>query len=98
MQGINRAAPKSAPFMVVFLGGALLSVGLGTVAATRLEKPGVAYLLVGSILNVIGGFVTAAFHVPRNDALARIEPDTTGAGRAWTEYARTWTRGTTSAP
>jgi uncharacterized membrane protein len=93
MQGINRAAPRSAPFMSVFLGGALLALGLGVIAATRIDEPDAPYLLVGSILNVVGVLVTAGFHVPRNDALAVIEPGAADAEQAWAKYARTWTRG-----
>ena len=93
MQGINRAAVRSVPFMAVFLGGALFSVVFGVVAATRLDEAAAPYVLAGSILNVIGVLVTAAFHVPRNDALMEVEPGADGAERAWNEYARTWTRG-----
>jgi uncharacterized membrane protein len=93
MQGINRAAPRSPLFLTVFLGGALLSVVLGVIAASRIDDAGAPYLLVGSILNVVGVVVTAMFHVPRNDALAEIEPASAGAERAWSEYARAWTRG-----
>ena len=93
MQGINREAPRSMPFMTVFLGGALLAAVLGIVAATRLDQSEAPYQLVGAILNAAGVLVTAAFHVPRNNALERIEPGGDGADRVWIDLARTWTRG-----
>jgi uncharacterized membrane protein len=37
--------------------------------------------------------VTIAFNVPRNDALARIEPASAGAPDAWARYVAEWTRG-----
>jgi uncharacterized membrane protein len=37
--------------------------------------------------------VTIAFNVPRNDALARIEPMSVDAPDAWARYVAEWTRG-----
>jgi uncharacterized membrane protein len=93
MQGINQEAPRSVPFMAVFLGGALLAVVLGIVAATRLDQREAPYQLVGAVLNAAGVLVTMGFHVPRNNALDQVEPGGDGADRAWTDHARTWTRG-----
>ena len=36
---------------------------------------------------------TIAFHVPRNEALARMEPGAPAAAAAWAAYLRQWTLG-----
>lgn len=93
MQGINSAATRSAPFLTVFLGGGLLAVALGIAAATRLDDPDAPYVLAGSVANVVGVVVTAGFHVPRNNALDRVDPDHDDAAGVWAAYAKTWTQG-----
>ena len=35
--------------------------------------------------------LTVAYHVPRNDALAAVDPEDTAAASHWTRYARAWT-------
>jgi uncharacterized membrane protein len=50
------------------------------------------YLLVGGLLYLAGVVVlTIAYHVPRNDALAALDPNDAGAVDYWNRYARTWT-------
>lgn len=48
--------------------------GLGAVAAG--EEPAASLLLTGSGLYLVGTIaLTAVYHVPRNDALACVEPE-----------------------
>ena len=37
--------------------------------------------------------VTAAFHVPRNDTLAALDPNAAESARYWTTYLSQWTAG-----
>jgi uncharacterized membrane protein len=93
MQAINVAAISFA-FMFALFGTALACVIVAGLALTRLNDSYAPYLLAGSglyLLGVIG--VTIAFNVPRNTALARIEPASPGAPAAWTRYVAEWTAG-----
>jgi uncharacterized membrane protein len=50
------------------------------------------YLLLGSLIYLVGGIlVTIVYHVPRNDALATVDPNSPDATRHWTRYVRDWT-------
>jgi uncharacterized membrane protein len=50
------------------------------------------YLLLGSLIYLVGGIlVTIVYHVPRNDALATVDPNSPDAARHWTRYVRDWT-------
>jgi uncharacterized membrane protein len=52
------------------------------------------YLLVGGLLYLVGAIVvTGAYHVPRNNALATLDPNASDAERQWNRYVRTWTAG-----
>jgi uncharacterized membrane protein len=58
----------------------------------RWHKPGVAYLLVGSLLYLVGTIlVTVVFNVPRNDALAAVAPASAEGAGLWARYVTTWT-------
>ncbi|CAN5558852.1 DUF1772 domain-containing protein [soil metagenome] len=90
MQAINRAAP-SPLFMTALFGTAAISFALAVVAVRRLGQTTSVYLLVGGALYLVVIVLTAAYHVPRNDALALIDPTDPGAARVWVDYARDWT-------
>lgn len=50
------------------------------------------YLLVGGALYLVGTILlTIAYHVPRNKALARVEPHCADAESPWTRYLSGWT-------
>jgi uncharacterized membrane protein len=94
MRGINAEAQANAPFLVFFLGSALLAVGVGVVAATRLGQPGSGYLLAGAIFGVVAVIVTMAFNVPLNNHLDAVNPvglSAADAAREWQAYLSTWT-------
>ncbi len=89
MNSINQVILGS-PFMLVFVGTALLSVILGVVALTGWRQPGSSWLLVGAGLYLIGSFLVTIFgNVPLNDALAAAKPD--AATEIWQGYLGTWT-------
>lgn len=90
MQQINAAAPGSL-LMVPLMTSAAGSLA---VAAWALTGPGVhgrAWLLVGAGAGLACFAVTAAYHVPRNDALATWNPTATHTGDLWATYLRGWT-------
>jgi uncharacterized membrane protein len=56
------------------------------------RDPGASYLLAGGALYLLGTlWVTAVFNVPRNDALAAVEPTAPDAAVLWTSYLSEWT-------
>lgn len=93
MQGINEAAPASPLFMLALLGTAVLGIGLGGWALTDLDRPAAPYLLAGGVLYLVAVVVTVVFHVPRNDALGLVDPESAEAADAWRRYYRAWVLG-----
>src|SRR5262249_49366650 len=58
----------------------------------RWQRPGAGYLLMGSLLYLIGTIlVTIACNVPLNDALAAVDPSSADGGCVWAHYLKNWT-------
>ena len=90
MQAINEAAPNPW-FMTELFGTASLCLVLAVSALTRLGDGQAAYQLVGSALFLVAIGLTIVYHVPRNDALALLDPRGQGAAVAWAHYRSGWT-------
>jgi uncharacterized membrane protein len=90
MQAINKAAPNPL-FMVLMFGTAVTSVAVGISAAKRWGEPGTALQLLAAVLYLVAIVVTAAYHVPHNDALAMLDPNVADAGRRWSAFSTGWT-------
>ncbi|HEX6418867.1 MAG TPA: anthrone oxygenase family protein [Acidimicrobiales bacterium] len=91
MQQINRDAPNPW-FMVPLFGTAALGLGIGGAALADPGEPGAPLALAGAVVYLAGVVVlTAAYHVPRNDSLDRLDPAGAEAPAAWATYLRTWT-------
>jgi uncharacterized membrane protein len=84
MQEINLTAPLP-PLMSAMFGTAMVCLGVGATALTRLDELVARYRLAGAILYLAGIVLTMTYHVPRNNELA------TGAGPGWPVYASRWT-------
>lgn len=79
-------------FMTVFLGPALVSLVLAILAVRQWGQPGAAYILVASVLYLVGTFgVTIFGNVPLNDALDVIRPESVEGVQLWTQYLTDWT-------
>lgn len=79
-------------FLGVFVGTAVACLVLAISSLFMWQKPGAGYLLAGSLLYVVGTFlVTMAFNVPRNDALAAVDPASAEGARLWADYLSSWT-------
>ncbi len=79
-------------FMAAFLGTAAACIFLAVSSVLRWHEPGAAYLLIGSLLYLIGTVgVTIVCNVPLNEALARVEPDSTEGASLWVSYLANWT-------
>jgi uncharacterized membrane protein len=79
-------------FMGVFLGTSAVCIFVVVSSLSKFNQPGTAYLLVGSLLYLVGTFgVTIVFNVPLNDALAKVEPSSTEGATLWNSYLSNWT-------
>jgi len=79
-------------FLVAFLGTASACVLLVVSSLLMWDKPNAAYLLVGSLLYLVGTFlVTMLFNVPRNEALATVDSESADAATLWIRYVTSWT-------
>lgn len=92
MQSINRYAP-TAGFMTAMFGTAAVSVAVGIDGLRRLDEPDGKLLTAGTALYLTSILVTVAFHVPRNDRLARIVTPAADAAEIWHRYSSVWTHG-----
>jgi uncharacterized membrane protein len=91
MKAVNVAA-VTPPFMIVFLGSAVLCSVIAVVTFVLWPDEGTVELMVGRALYLFGSFgLTMVANVPRNDALAELEPGTPEAAAYWPVYLREWT-------
>ena len=90
MQAINRAAPSPA-FMTLLFGTAAVCIAIVASAVPRHEESLARQEILGSTLYLVGIALTVAYHVPRNEALARVDPTSGDASGAWRSYAGVWT-------
>lgn len=92
MKAINVAALRP-PFMLVFLGSAVLCAVLAVVTFVLWPDGATVELLLGSALYLFGSFgVTVTANVPRNEALMKLDPGTPEAAAQWPVYVREWTK------
>ena len=92
MQEINREAPK-APLMSLFFGTALLSAALLVDGLGNLDEVAARYQVAAGVLFLVGVIMlTGMYHVPRNDKLDRLDPESNHGQRYWEIYRHQWTR------
>ena len=92
MQAINVEAPTP-KFMTLFLGTAVACGVLVVGAITRLDEVASRYQLAGGLTYLLAIVITAGYHIPRNNALDRVDPTVPDADAVWRRYSRTWTAG-----
>jgi uncharacterized membrane protein len=92
MQEINREAPTPL-FMTVLFGTGAAFLALGAYAALNLDQVEAPLQLVASALYLVGVVVlTVAYHVPRNNKLDRLDPNSAAGKAYWATYLREWVR------
>ena len=90
MQSVNLSITPL--FLFVLLGTAVASVALTAVALADLGAPSAGWVLAGSLSYLVGVMgLTVAYHVPRNNALAAVDPASDGAEAHWVAYRSGWT-------
>jgi uncharacterized membrane protein len=91
MQAINVAVVTFA-FMAALFGTAVACGALAVWALFAWGERFGSYLLAGGALYLIGTILlTIAYHVPRNEALATVEPLGADAEGQWRRYLSGWT-------
>jgi uncharacterized membrane protein len=88
MQAINVTAPRGLGLPLV--GSALGSVVVGVYAVSRTTGSTRALLVAGAAAGVAAFLVTAAYHIPRNNALDQIDPASVAVGSAWSDFEPGW--------
>jgi uncharacterized membrane protein len=91
MQSIN-VVVLNPLFLGVFLGTGAACLVLGIVSVAEWHTPGAVNRLAGSAIYLLGTLtVTRVFNVPRNDALAAVEPASIDGSTLWADYIVSWT-------
>jgi uncharacterized membrane protein len=92
MQSINIVVINPL-FMAAFFGTAAGCLILGVLSLAAWHRPGAACSLAGSLLYLVGTIlVTMVCNVPRNNALAAVDPGSADSSRLWAGYVTNWTR------
>jgi uncharacterized membrane protein len=91
MQSINTTVINPW-FMAAFLGTAVACALVAVSSLLRWSEAGAVYLLSGSLAYLIGTLlVTIVFNIPRNNALAAVDPASANGARLWASYVVSWT-------
>jgi uncharacterized membrane protein len=92
MQSINITAVRPL-FMTALFGTAAACLPLIVIGFRHRDERVGVLLLIGAALYLLGTIgLTMGFHVPRNDALALLDPKRADAAAAWHDYSVAWTR------
>ena len=93
MQQINIAAVRPG-LMAAMFGTAAACVALAVWTGVRGPSRQSVAVCAGGVLYLAGSVgVTAAYHVPLNNALAGLDPHAPDTEAAWQDYLRRWTAG-----
>lgn len=92
MQSINVMAPTPV-FMTALFGTGALCVATIVAGLAALDESYGGWLVAGGVIYLAGTIVlTMLYHVPRNNALAAVDPAAPEAARLWERYLTEWTR------
>jgi uncharacterized membrane protein len=92
MQSINITV-ITPTFMTALFGMGVVSLVLIGWGLADLDESYAGWLIAGGAIYLIGEIVTTlGYHVPRNDALARVDPQSEEGARVWRTYLVEWTR------
>jgi uncharacterized membrane protein len=92
MQQMNKVIVNPL-FMLVFMGTTLTCAVLGAWAAFKWDGDGTVRLLIllGCALYLVGSFLlTGAYHIPKNDALDKVDPHAADAAKVWADFMKAW--------
>jgi uncharacterized membrane protein len=79
-------------FLGALFGTAAVSALLAVVTPMTWSQPGAGLRLAGCLLYLVGTvLVTIVFNVPRNEVLAKLQPDAVESASVWARYLASWT-------
>lgn len=79
-------------FMTALFGTGAACLLLAVSTLFTWQRPGAVYLLMGTLLYLVGTIlVTIVFNVPRNNALAAVNPASAEGAHVWINFVGTWT-------
>ncbi len=91
MQSINVVVINPS-FLGVFMGTAVLSLGIVALAVAYWSHPAAMFFLGGALFYLVGTFVvTMLGNVPLNEQLAAVSATDPGAREVWEHYLDRWT-------
>ena len=90
MQSINVYAPNPL-FMLALFGTAGTSVAAAVVAIADWGEPYAVYTVIAAAVYLVSVVLTMVYHVPRNNALDKLEPNDPSAVAHWERYVAEWT-------
>ena len=92
MQAINREAPTPA-FMLLLFGTGVACLVLMVYAALHFQDPGAKYQMIAGALYLVGVVaMTVGYHVPRNNVLDGVDPNSAEGVAYWAVYLEEWVR------
>ncbi len=92
MQAINRAAPTPL-FMLLLFGTGAACLVLLIYSALHLQDAGSRYRLIACALYIVGVvMLTVGYHVPRNNVLDSLDPNSAEGIAYWAIYLEEWVR------
>jgi uncharacterized membrane protein len=90
MQHINKVIVNPV-FMLAFMVTVVTSGIVGVYALIKLDGPERWWLVAGAVLFIVGSLlITGGYHIPKNDALDKVDPNTGDAVKIWADYLREW--------
>ncbi|HEX6659454.1 MAG TPA: anthrone oxygenase family protein [Ilumatobacter sp.] len=90
MQSINVYAPNPL-FMLALFGTAGTAVAAAVIAVADWGDSYAVYTVIGAVVYLVMVVLTAVYHIPRNNALDKLDPDDPRAVAQWERYLREWT-------
>jgi uncharacterized membrane protein len=91
MQSIN-VTVITPLFMLALFGTTVICVVLAVIAVVHWREAAARLVFAGAITYVLGTtLMTMAYHVPRNDALERVDPHASDAPAKWSAFFAEWT-------
>lgn len=92
MQGINAKAPHPL-FMLPLFGGPVVGLVAAGLALAGADGVAPAWAVAGALAGLVPAGMTVGFHIPRNLALDRVDPESDEAPAAWARHVREWVAG-----
>ncbi len=92
MQAINREAPTPL-FMLLLFGTGAACLVLLIYSVLHLREPGSGYRLTAYPLYIVGVvLITVVYHIPRNNVLDGLDPNSAEGIAYWAIYLEEWVR------